>query len=145
MSSALKIRAGDGLSWFRVATVDAIPRLGARVVRIDGKDIALFRTSGDEIFALLDRCPHRGGPLSQGIVHGQCVTCPLHDWVIDLTSGEARAPDEGRATRFAVRIDGNEVALGIPADFFGQSLDGSNDKDQGFSPSTHRDAAVATQ
>jgi nitrite reductase (NADH) small subunit len=105
-----------GMNWYRVARVEAIPKLGARVVNIDDRPIALFRTSTDEIFALMDRCPHRAGPLSQGIVHGSCVTCPLHDWVIDLESGEARGPDEGSTERFPVRIDGDEVLLGVPAD-----------------------------
>ena len=105
----------DGVSWVRVARIDEIPSRGARVVRLRDRDIALFRTSADRIFALLDRCPHRGGPLSQGIVHGDCVTCPLHDWVIRLETGEARAPDEGRTERFEVRLDAGEVLVGLPA------------------------------
>jgi len=75
--------------WHRVGRLDQIPPLGARVVDVAGRSLAIFRTSSDRVFALLDRCPHRGGPLSQGIVHGSCVTCPLHDWVIDLATGEA--------------------------------------------------------
>jgi len=105
---------GTDLNWLRAARVDAIPVLGARVVRVDERAIAIFRTSDDRIFALLDRCPHRGGPLSQGIVHGSCVTCPLHDWVIHLDSGEARAPDEGHTERFPVRIEDGIVLLGLP-------------------------------
>lgn len=104
----------EGVSWVRVARIEEIPLRGARVVRLRDRDIALFRTSADRIFALLDRCPHRGGPLSQGIVHGDCVTCPLHDWVIRLETGEARAPDEGRVERFEVRLDAGEVLLGLP-------------------------------
>ena len=69
--------------------VTALPERGARCVKLDGVAIAVFRTSTGEIFALRDQCPHRGGPLSQGIVHGTRVTCPLHDWVIDLTTGYA--------------------------------------------------------
>jgi nitrite reductase (NADH) small subunit len=103
------------MSWHRVAAIDEIPRRGARVVAIEGLRIALFRASDDGIFALLDRCPHRGGPLSQGIVHGHCVTCPLHDWVIDLASGEACGPDEGAAERFPVRIEQGRILLGLPA------------------------------
>jgi len=104
----------DATSWVRVARIDEIPPRGARVVRLRDREIALFRTSADRIFALLDRCPHRGGPLSQGIVHGDCVTCPLHDWVIRLETGEARAPDEGRTERFEVRLEHGEVLLGLP-------------------------------
>lgn len=107
----------DGYYWYRVAAVDEIPARGARVVRFGERAIAVFRTSADAVFALLDRCPHRGGPLSQGIVHGNCVTCPLHDWVIELETGEARAPDEGRTERFPVRIEAGMVHLGLARAF----------------------------
>jgi len=80
------------------------------------RDIAVFRTGDGRVFALEDRCPHRGGPLSQGIVHGHCVTCPLHDWVIDLGTGAAVAPDEGRARRFDVRVDEDRVLIRLEAD-----------------------------
>lgn len=107
--------AQQDLSWERICTLEDIPVLGARVVRIGGKPIALFRNSENKVFALLDRCPHRAGPLSQGIVHGSCVTCPLHDWVIDLATGEATGPDEGRTTRYPVRVTDTEIFLGVPA------------------------------
>ena len=81
--------------WIEVGEVEDIPPLGARVVRTADGDIAVFRTADDEIFALRDKCPHKGGPLSQGIVHGKRVACPLHDWKIQLDSGDAVAPDEG--------------------------------------------------
>jgi nitrite reductase (NADH) small subunit len=98
--------------WTTVCTVDDIPMLGARRVRRDaGADVALFRVAGDRVFALLDRCPHRGGPLSQGIVFGERVACPLHNWSIGLADGAATAPDEGRTARFDVRLVGREVQL----------------------------------
>ena len=98
--------------WKRVCRVDDIPVLGARRVRrAKGADVAVFRTGDDRVFALLDRCPHKGGPLSQGIVFGEHVACPLHNWAISLVDGAARAPDVGCATRFAVRVDGVEVSL----------------------------------
>jgi nitrite reductase (NADH) small subunit len=103
----------DSLRWLQLGALDRIPLLGARVFRVGDLSIAVFRTSDDRVFALLDRCPHRGGPLSQGIVHGNCVTCPLHDWVIDLSSGEATGPDEGSTERFPVRIEGDSVLLGV--------------------------------
>jgi len=103
----------ERFSWFLIASLDEIPRLGARIVEIDGRSIAVFRASDDRVFALLDRCPHRGGPLSQGIVHGSCVTCPLHDWTIDLSSGEAIGPDEGSTESFPVRVEHGSVLLGI--------------------------------
>lgn len=97
--------------WKKVCRLDEIPSQGARVVRHPGGDIAVFRTAGDEVFALHDKCPHKGGPLSQGIVHGRQVACPLHGWNIELESGEAVAPDSGACGRFVVRVEGGEVYL----------------------------------
>ncbi len=99
--------------WIEVGEVEAIPRLGARVIETDQGNIAVFRTSKDEIFALEDRCPHKEGPLSQGIVHGTKVTCPLHNLVMDLTNGEAVAPDEGCANSFPVKVDQGRIFLSL--------------------------------
>lgn len=100
-------------NWVEVGKVDDIPQLGARVVNTPDGDIAIFRTAEDEIFALRDKCPHKGGPLSQGIVHGKRVACPLHDWKIQLDSGEAVAPDEGCAASFPVRVEDGAIYLGL--------------------------------
>jgi nitrite reductase (NADH) small subunit len=99
--------------WIEVGRLDDIPRRGSRRVRDPTSDvpIAVFRTADDDVFALLDRCPHRGGPLSEGIVQGCAVACPLHGWVIHLDSGEAEAPDEGRAPAIPVRLDGGRIWL----------------------------------
>lgn len=97
--------------WLDVGAIDAIPRLGARVVATAAGDIAVFRTADDRIFALDDRCPHKAGKLSQGIVHGVHVTCPLHGWVIGLESGVAQAPDEGCARSIPVRLEGGRILL----------------------------------
>lgn len=99
--------------WTEVARLEDIPRLGARVLKTDTMNIALFRTGGDEIFAIKDECPHRQGPLSQGIVHGTSVTCPLHNWKIDLASGEAKAPDEGCTRSYPVKVKDGRVYLGL--------------------------------
>ncbi|MBV2121168.1 MAG: nitrite reductase small subunit NirD [Candidatus Thiodiazotropha sp. (ex Ctena orbiculata)] len=99
--------------WIPVTKLDEIPRLGARKLQAGELDIALFRTGSDEVFALRDRCPHRGGPLSQGIVHGEAVTCPLHNWKIDLQSGEVQGPDQGCVHSFAVRIEEGVVYLDV--------------------------------
>jgi|MudIll2142460700_1097286.scaffolds.fasta_scaffold01131_8 nitrite reductase (NADH) small subunit len=99
--------------WIDIGTLDEIPRQGARVVKSADGDIAVFRTLDDEVFALRDRCPHKGGPLSQGIVHGNKVACPLHDWKIHLDTGMAVAPDEGCAARFPVRVDNGRVYLSL--------------------------------
>jgi nitrite reductase (NADH) small subunit len=98
--------------WTAICRVDDIPLMGARRVRRPcGGDVALFRTADDRVFALLDRCPHKGGPLSQGIVFGEHVACPLHNWAIALVDGQARAPDVGCTTRFAVRVADGTVSL----------------------------------
>jgi nitrite reductase (NADH) small subunit len=99
--------------WTRVCAVAEIPVLGARVIRTGQEDISVFRNDADEVFALHDRCPHRGGPLSQGIVHGRSVTCPLHSWKIDLTNGEAIAPDVGCARAFLVKVVDGVVLVAI--------------------------------
>ncbi|MDR6287839.1 nitrite reductase (NADH) small subunit [Inquilinus ginsengisoli] len=101
--------------WIDVGTLDDIPPMGARVVKSLEGDIALFRTADDRVFALYDRCPHKGGPLSQGIVHGASVTCPLHAWVISLETGAVEGPDEGCVHRIAVELTGGRVLLGLPA------------------------------
>ncbi|MBN1237592.1 MAG: nitrite reductase (NAD(P)H) small subunit [Gammaproteobacteria bacterium] len=93
---------------------DGVPVRGARVLKAGGIEIAVFRTGDGRLFALRDRCPHREGPLSQGLVHGNCVTCPLHEWVIDLTTGEAVGPDEGRTDRFDVWEEGGRLRLRLP-------------------------------
>lgn len=98
--------------WTRICRLQDIPVLGSRrVQRPAGMDVALFRNAEDEVFALLDRCPHKGGPLSQGIVFGNSVACPLHNWTIGLGNGCAREPDEGCTPAFQVKLDGGEVFL----------------------------------
>lgn len=99
--------------WVEVGKVDDIPKLGARVVKTGECDIAVFRTAEDKIFALRDKCPHKGGPLSQGIVHGDRVACPLHDWKIHLDSGNAVAPDEGCAASFPIKLEGDTIFLSL--------------------------------
>ncbi len=101
-----------GNDWTVICRVDDIPVLGARrVARERGMDVAVFRNDRDQVFALLDRCPHKGGPLSQGIVFGTSVACPLHNWTVGLDDGCAKQPDEGCTTRFSVKVDGGAVYL----------------------------------
>ncbi len=101
--------------WKVICKVSDIPVLGSRVVQRAGGEVnvAVFRNSEDKVFALLDRCPHKGGPLSQGIVFGEKVACPLHNWNIELASGCAVAPDVGCAQTFSVKVEGGEVALDL--------------------------------
>jgi nitrite reductase (NADH) small subunit len=102
-------------AWRDIGGLEEIPRLGSRVVATPRGNIAVFRTQDDRVFALRDRCPHKAGPLSQGIVHGNHVTCPLHNWIIDLTTGEAMAPDKGCAPPIAARVLQERVLLLLPA------------------------------
>ena len=99
--------------WIEVGTINDIPRLGARVVAASTGNIAIFRTADDRIFALRDECPHKQGPLSQGIVHGDRVACPLHDWKIQLDTGIAVAPDEGCAASYPVKLEGDKIFLSL--------------------------------
>ena len=99
--------------WLDVGALEEIPRLGARVVPTSAGNVAVFRTRDDEVFALLDRCPHKGGPLSQGIVYDRRVACPLHNWVIALDTGQATGPDTGCTRRFAVRVAEGRVLLSL--------------------------------
>jgi nitrite reductase (NADH) small subunit len=102
--------------WIDVCAVEDIPVRGARRIEIYAEAIAVFRTSDDSIFALVDRCPHKHGPLSMGIVHGTSVTCPLHAWVIDLATGAPMGADAGKgcAPRIDVRIADGRVLLAAP-------------------------------
>ena len=98
--------------WQAVCRVDDIAPLGARrIAREQGLGVAVFRGAGDRVFALLDRCPHKGGPLSQGIVFGDSVACPLHNWTLSLVNGQAKAPDVGCAVSFACKVEGDTVYL----------------------------------
>lgn len=100
-------------SWVKAGLFDDIPPLGARVVKSMHGDIAVFRAADNEVFALLDACPHKGGPLSQGIVFGRHVACPLHNWNIALADGQAVAPDVGCARRFEVKVENGTVFLKV--------------------------------
>ena len=98
--------------WTAICRVDDIPVLGSRrVSRASGLDVALFRNDSNAVFALLDRCPHKGGPLSQGMVFGTSVACPLHNWTIGLCTGHAAAPDSGCTPSFAVKVENGQVFL----------------------------------
>lgn len=99
--------------WVEIARLEEIPRLGSRVVKTETVDIAVFRTSDDRVFALRDACPHKNGPLSQGMVHGTTVTCPLHNWKIDLVSGEALGPDQGCTNVIPAKLDNGAVLLSL--------------------------------
>ena len=99
-------------NWTKIVALEDIPKLGSRVVRSETKgEIAVFRTEDDRVFALHNACPHKGGPLSQGIVYGDKVACPLHSWKISLVSGDAEEPDDGHTACFAVKVEDGVVFL----------------------------------
>ncbi len=101
------------MDWFDIGTIEDIPQRGARCVATPQGRIGVFRTHDDRVFAIEDHCPHKGGPLSQGIVHGAAVTCPLHNWVISLETGEALGADEGAVRTIAVRIEDGRISLAL--------------------------------
>ena len=103
------------MTWIEIGKVSDIPRRGARCVETPEGRIAVFRTAEDRIFAIDDRCPHRGGPLSQGIVHGAAVTCPLHNWAISLETGKALGADEGAVRTIDVRTEDDRLFIAIEA------------------------------
>ncbi|MDX1749012.1 MAG: nitrite reductase small subunit NirD [Methylophaga sp.] len=100
-------------NWTEVGPVESVPKKGSRVMTTPDGDVAIFRTSGDEVFALFDQCPHKKGPLSQGIVYDKRVACPLHNWVIDLSSGEATGPDEGCTRSFDTKVEDGLIYIAL--------------------------------
>jgi nitrite reductase (NADH) small subunit len=101
--------------WIKIGTLSDIPRLGARTVETTQGQVAVFRTKDDAVFALFNKCPHKGGPLSEGIVSGKVVVCPLHSWTIDLESGEATAPDEGCTRPVPAKLVNGDLYLQLQA------------------------------
>ena len=99
------------MNWISIGAIDDIPRRGARCVNTPRGRIAVFRTAENQVFAIEDHCPHKGGPLSQGIVHGAAVTCPLHNWVICLETGKALGADEGAVRIVSVRVEGAHIFI----------------------------------
>ena len=97
--------------WLPLGPLAAIPLRGARCVSTPQGKIAVFRTADNQVFAIENRCPHKGGPLAEGIVHGSSVTCPLHNWVFDLATGEAQGADEGRVRTYPVKVEDGLVSI----------------------------------
>ncbi|MCO5066469.1 MAG: nitrite reductase small subunit NirD [Rhizobiaceae bacterium] len=101
------------MDWLRIGHIDDIPRRGARCVTTPQGRIGVFRTADDRVFAIEDHCPHKGGPLSQGIVHGASVTCPLHNWVISLETGQALGADEGTVKTIPLRLEDGVIKMAL--------------------------------
>ena len=102
--------------WFDIGSLDDVPKRGARCINTPLGKIAVFRTADDQLFAIDDQCPHKGGPLSQGIVHGVQVTCPLHNWVFSLETGLAQGADKGSVRTYPLRLHNHRIL--IDADSF---------------------------
>ena len=102
--------------WIEIGTVDAIPRRGSRCVNTPAGRIAVFRTQDDQVFAIENRCPHKHGPLSEGIVHGASVTCPLHNWVFDLATGQALGADEGQVRTYPIDLVDGRIFMAFQVD-----------------------------
>lgn len=100
-------------TWVDVCALEDVPVQGSRIVKTEGGCLALFRTTADEVYALDDNCPHKGGPLSQGMVAGNTITCPLHNWVFSMESGEALGVDQGRVATTPARIENGRVQLDL--------------------------------
>lgn len=103
------------MNWTLIGSISDIPRRGARCVNTPEGKIGVFRTAEDHVFAIEDHCPHKGGPLSQGIVHGASVTCPLHNWVISLETGKALGTDEGAVRTIPVKVEGDQLFIALEA------------------------------
>ena len=101
------------MNWVEIGKLSDIPLRGARCVKTPQGKVAVFRTAENEVFAIEDHCPHRGGPLSQGIVHGKAVTCPLHNWVISLETGRALGADEGAVRTIPVRVEEENLFIAL--------------------------------
>ena len=101
------------MKWHPIGEISDIPLRGARCVKTPPGRIAVFRTAENEVFAIEDHCPHKGGPLSQGIVHGKAVTCPLHNWAISLETGKALGVDEGRVRTIQMRNENGRLFIAL--------------------------------
>ncbi|MGP6088594.1 nitrite reductase small subunit NirD [Antarctobacter jejuensis] len=103
------------MNWIDIGALDDVPLRGARLVKTHAGCIAVFRTGEAEVFAASNTCPHKAGPLSEGIVHGQKVTCPLHNWVFDLNTGQAQGADDGRIDVYPVQVEDGRILLDVSA------------------------------
>ncbi|MEO0830212.1 MAG: nitrite reductase small subunit NirD [Pseudomonadota bacterium] len=97
--------------WIDLGPLEDVPLRGARKVKTAMGCVAVFRTEGDAVYAVSNACPHKAGPLNEGIVHGSKVTCPLHNWVISLETGEVQGNDEGAVETYPVRVENGRILL----------------------------------
>lgn len=98
-------------TWYKITSINEIPKMGSRVVQINETEIAIFKTNKNEIFALNNQCPHQQGKLSEGLIHGDVVTCPLHNTDISLENGKALGENYGCTNKYETKIDNDFVYL----------------------------------
>ena len=101
------------MNWHPIGDISDIPLRGSRCVKTPHMNIAVFRTGEDEVYAIENRCPHKGGPLSEGIVHGNAVTCPLHNWVISLETGKALGADDGAVRTIPLKNERGSLYIAL--------------------------------
>ena len=111
----MNMKQQQSVQWYDLGPLSDVPLRGARRVVINKQPIGLFRTASNEVYAIEDRCPHHNGPLSDGIVHDNCVTCPLHNWVISLRDGTAQGADNGNVAVYPVQIVDGSLTIGVSA------------------------------
>ena len=107
--------SGDSKKWARMARCEDIPLREGRCLRAGDGEIAIFNL-GDRFLAVSNRCPHKGGPLSEGIVSGDAVVCPLHSWKVNLETGDVERPADtlACAESFPVRVEGGVISVELP-------------------------------
>ncbi|MFW7381538.1 MAG: nitrite reductase small subunit NirD [Oligoflexus sp.] len=103
----------DKKNWYLIGTIHDIPRQGAQLLQFGDRQLGIFRTYQDEFYAINAQCPHAGGPLTEGLIHGHYVSCPLHDWTINLKTGICQAPDEGQVSCYPLLIDGEDIWIAL--------------------------------
>ena len=105
------------MSWIRITHAENIPLREGRAVTVGDQEVAIFNL-GEKFLAVSNRCPHRGGPLADGIVSGDSVVCPLHAWKVCLSSGAIKRPSEMHTCvrSFPVRVVDGIVLLQIAAE-----------------------------
>jgi nitrite reductase (NADH) small subunit len=102
--------------WIRVTALENIPAREGRAVQIGDREIAIFNL-GDRLLATSNRCPHKSGPLCDGIVTGNSVVCPLHAWKVSLVDGSVERPSSEKERcieTYPVRVDEGVVVVAVP-------------------------------
>ncbi len=99
------------MNWIDIGAIDDIPLRGARKVKTREGCLAVFRTDENTVYATSNTCPHKGGPLVEGIIHDNRVTCPLHNWVFDLETGQAQGADKGRIATYPAKVENGRILI----------------------------------